>query len=244
MIVRKHITENNERTMENKPIIGILADGKGGCPSGYITGVTQAGADYVMLRATKDEAVITAQTCMCDGFVFIGGPDINASKYGMENHSSMHLLDEELETFYLALAKKAIYETHKPVLGICLGCQLINVVMGGTLIRDIASAVPNSLIHPRPSGATAEIWHGVELFLPLRDVFGAGHLVCNSSHHQAVDKPGEGLIVAARACDGVTEAVALPNLQERFIIGTQWHPERILDKPRQQKVFNALVAAV
>jgi putative glutamine amidotransferase len=131
-----------------------------------------------------------------------------------------------------------------PVLGICAGMQLLNVVRGGTLYQDLPAdagvsgheqAAPKDL----PSHAV-KVAPGTLLWRLL----GAGvpeHRV-NSTHHQAVREPGTGVLVAATAPDGVIEAVELPDLS--FAVGVQWHPEAVVaHDPRQAGLFTGVVEA-
>jgi putative glutamine amidotransferase len=125
-----------------------------------------------------------------------------------------------------------------PVLGVCYGMQLLAVVAGGSLVYDLATDRPDAADHrlPEPGGRhTIEIAPGTL----LAQLLGAGTTAVNSTHHQAVDAAGAGLRVSARAADGVVEAIESAD-PERFVLGVQWHPER-MDPAHRAAVFGPFV---
>lgn len=167
---------------------------------------------------------------------------MDASSYSMENHPSMEILCRRSGDYYLCLAREIIFSTAKPMLGICLGHQVINVAMGGTLFRHIPEDVAGCVEHRRLNPAE-ETWHKVSLLPPLQPVFGVSELKCNSSHHQAVSRIGQGLMIAAKAEDGVVEAVCTTKYEKRFLVGLQWHPERIFQQEALHiNIFKALIS--
>ena len=112
----------------------------------------------------------------------------------------------------------------KPVLGICRGIQLINVLLGGTLYQDLPRQHPSDVTHhQRPPYDVPS--HTVRLVpgTPLHDLLGRDTLAVNSYHHQAIDRLADGLTAMAYAPDGLVEAVCLPS--QRFLWAVQWHPE-------------------
>ncbi len=108
----------------------------------------------------------------------------------------------------------------RPILGICRGSQLLNVARGGTIIGDI---VDYALHHGAP-GEPEFVDEPIDLVpgTRLAGILGADRIVGRSGHHQAVDRVGAGLVVAARALDGIVEGVEDPH---RWYLGVQWHPE-------------------
>ena len=127
----------------------------------------------------------------------------------------MDLEDERRVEFDLALFPSALKQG-KPVLGICYGMQLINIVMGGTLYQDIGSQKEGAINH-REGGHTVQVNDN-----PFVE---AGRYMVNSSHHQAVKQTGCGLNPFAFSPDGMIEAFY--SLRHRFVMGVQWHPERM-----------------
>jgi putative glutamine amidotransferase len=125
-----------------------------------------------------------------------------------------------------------------PVLGICYGMQLLAVVAGGSLVYDLPTDRPAAGAHrlPEPGGR-----HVIEIApgTLLARLLGAGTTAVNSTHHQAVDEPGSGLRVSARAADGVVEAIESAD-PDRFVLGVQWHPER-MDAAHRSGLFGPFV---
>jgi putative glutamine amidotransferase len=149
-------------------------------------------------------------------------------------------LKERRTRFEWSITKGAI-DRDLPLLGICGGQQLLNVVLGGTLVQHIPDAVPAGLAHEQPNPRT-EAGHEV-LVAPgtlLRRVTGAERLPVNSAHHQAADRVGPGVLVSATAPDGVIEAIEDP--RRRFCLGVQWHPEYGISAA-DTAVIRAFVAA-
>ena len=147
---------------------------------------------------------------------------------------------DEHDSFWIQWAK-----THGvPILGICYGCQILNVVFGGTLIQDIATARPNALDH-KPAGRSRERVHEIRFesrILRLPELREQHHHV-NSSHHQAIDQLAEGFTPVAWADDGILEAFEWAE-PEPWILGVQWHPELIYTiDPASAAVFRAFVKA-
>jgi putative glutamine amidotransferase len=167
-----------------------------------------------------------------DGIVATGGEDVHPEEYGEAPISELGVVDRARDRFELALIMRAV-ERGRPVLAICRGIQALNVALGGTLYQDLRTQLPGSCIHqPAPlwerEGRLAPCGHEVSVTEGslLAATVGRRRLDVNSYHHQAVNRPGPGVRVAARAPDGVIEAIELPAC--RFVLGVQWHPELLL----------------
>ena len=193
----------------------------------YLLAIERAGAVPVVLPP-----IVTDVECLLDrldGVCLSGGPDLDPEAYGArERHAELGPTEPSLDDFELALARAAI-ERGIPLLGICRGAQALNVALGGTLHQHLPG-------HRQAEPGT-DTTHEVEV-LPgtrLAAVVGGGTLAVNSFHHQAVDRLGRGLRVAARAADGTVEAIEGPG----FAIGVQWHAETLADG----RLFEALVGA-
>ena len=171
-----------------------------------------------------------------DGLLLTGGADLAASLYGQEMHPQarpLHPMREAAELAWFAWADAA----GVPILGICLGCQVVNVGRGGSLVQYLPET-PETMDHRH----TGEGWHDVAVCGPmLRRIVGSDTIRVNSRHQQAVDRPGRGLRVAARAEDGVVEAVESDTAH--FVLGLQWHPEYFPDAPSTQAIMAAFLAA-
>ena len=164
-----------------------------------------------------------------DGLIVSGGQDVHPQRWGgirpVDPHADPRLafdaIDDERDQYEAMLISDAL-ESGIPVLGVCRGHQLLNVVLGGTLIEDIRET---SVVHSSPHAAPAGYSDGhIIEFVPgsvARQLYGACR-TSNSWHHQSIDEPGEGLVVTGRAMDGIVEMVELSG---RPVIGVQWHPE-------------------
>jgi putative glutamine amidotransferase len=160
-----------------------------------------------------------------DGIVLTGGLDINPAAYGEAPHPTVNLLPRERQDFDFAVAREAL-RRRLPLLGICLGAQELNVVLGGSLVQDIPSEVEGHVSHRnREPEAIRQGAHPVTLVegTLLAELYEQQTFNVPSLHHQAVERIGEGLVVAARAPDGVIEAFVHPG--HAFLVGVQFHPE-------------------
>jgi putative glutamine amidotransferase len=164
-----------------------------------------------------------------DGLLFCGGGDLEPSTYGMTTSAPLTGVDPERDRLELTLARWAL-EDGKPVLGICRGQQLLNVAAGGTLIPDIPSLRPNALVHSDPDRPPEALLHSVTVKPDtyLAKVGTPPSLEVNSTHHQAVDRPGYGWEVSAVAPDGIIEGIEAPG--HPFALAVQWHPERLMPR--------------
>jgi putative glutamine amidotransferase len=130
-----------------------------------------------------------------------------------------------------------------PILAICRGVQVLNVARGGTLTQDVPSEVEGGLGHEQHAVRWEDLWHGLTVVEGTRlgGIAGRTTVQVNSFHHQAAERIGEGLVVSARAPDGVIEGLEDP--AHPFLVGVQWHPERRPDDPLTVGLFAAFVAA-
>ena len=176
-----------------------------------------------------------------DGLIVTGGAfDIDPALYGaVERHPTVDLKAART-AFEWAVTERALARD-LPVLGICGGQQLLNVVLGGTLIQHIPDVVPNALAHEQPNPRD-EASHVVEIVQNslLHRICGHDVLAVNSAHHQAVDRTGRDVTVSATAPDGVVEAIEHPAY--RFCLGVQWHPEFLISEG-DLPILQALVRA-
>jgi putative glutamine amidotransferase len=208
----------------------------------YVDAVLSAGGLPVLLPHA--EPVAAAYLALLDGLVVTGGAfDIPPELYGDARREVCGPSKPDRTRFEKEILE-AVLAAGLPVLGICGGMQLLNVVRGGTLYQDLASdAGIGGHEQPAPKDLPT---HAVKVAAGtlLWRLLGAGvpeHRV-NSTHHQAVREPGTGVLVGATAPDGVIEAIELPDLP--FALGVQWHPEAVLKHdPRQAGLFAGLVEA-
>jgi putative glutamine amidotransferase len=232
-----------------RPVIGVTLDSEqqGGYSKlpwyalrqNYFEAVTRAGGAPVALPHEPD--LVSDYLAMIDGLLVSGGAfDVDPSLYGaLSRHDSVTTKDKRTR-FEWEITRAAV-EADRPVLGICGGQQLLNVVLGGTLVQHIPDSVPGCLEHEQKNPRT-EPGHevAVEPGSLLHRVTGAERLPVNSAHHQAADAMGPGVVVSARAPDGVIEAIEVPG--RAFCLGVQWHPEYDIS-PGDTAVIRAFVDA-
>ena len=159
-----------------------------------------------------------------DGLVITGGNfDIDPNKFGETSvHQTVKL--KENRTNFELLAAGIMLNQNKPVLGICGGEQLINVLYKGSLIQHIPDEIKNPIEHEQKN-PRHEPGHSVRIKdnTKLHSIISTNDIMVNSAHHQAIKTPGNGLIVIALSEDGIIEGIEDPT--KNFCIGVQWHPE-------------------
>lgn len=182
----------------------------------YLEAVFSAGAVPVLGSASSAEQA-DAYARTFDALVLPGGNDLPAEMFGQARHVAC-TCDDPARDLSDRLLWEAFHAAGKRVLGICRGCQVVNVFCGGTLHQHLPDAYDPVLWH----SGNAYGRHGVfvEPDSLLAQLFGGGERRVNSSHHQAIDRPGVGLRVTGRAPDGVTEAAEGENT-----LLVQFHPE-------------------
>jgi putative glutamine amidotransferase len=237
----------------NRPRIGIpwrtsQEEAEGNLPKirNYLEAVEQAGGEPVLLSLAHPET-LEGQLPGLDGFVLPGSPaDVNPAEYGSVNHGKSEPADPPREPTDRAILGHA-FEAQKPVLAICYGCQFLNVFLGGTLLQDVrdetGTRIPHCKedVHPEPLDDPR---HEVRIAAgsQLAKLAGSTHAVVNSSHHQSIAKPGRKLRSTAQASDGIVECVEWTG-GANWVIGVQWHPERMRGDALAERLFSELVAA-
>ena len=212
----------------------------------YLDAVLHAGGEPVLLSLARPQER-HAELAELDGFVLPGSPaDVNPSEYGASNRGQSappDVLREETDRAILGHA----FGDQKPVLAICYGCQLLNVFLGGTLIQDLRTETGTNIPHrkkdmdPEPPEDPV---HDVR-FTPesqLAKLAGSTEGVVNSSHHQSIAMPGRQLRITALANDGIVEGVEWTG-DASWVIGVQWHPERMPGDALAERLFSELVDA-
>ena len=189
----------------------VLISGTAGKMANYILAVEKAGGTAVAVYApTEFEGY--------DGLILAGGSDISPELYGEKNNGLSVGVDNEREESDRQ-AVDAFVKMGKPILGICRGVQMLNVLFGGTMIQDLGEGCKTHTAEGRD-----DKFHAVkaERNTFLYEIYGE-EFETNSSHHQAVKDAAEEFAVVARALDGTIEALAH---ESKEIYGLQWHPER------------------
>jgi len=215
----------------------------------YFAAVRRAGAETEEISLSQPARKLAAQIERLHGFVLPGSPaDVEPSRYGAARHAKTKTLDPARDQTDNTILDHAIAE-RKPVLAICYGCQILNVHRNGTLVQDIRAERPGNEVHGNTDLAAGvkkgDAQHEAILAgdSRLAKLAGTEHVHINSSHHQSIDRPGEGLRVTARSADGIVEGVELEGAGQ-WVVGVQWHPERMPEDAFAQKIFGDFVAAV
>lgn len=235
-----------------RPVIGIpcQADFRAGSERPiygnnrtYVHAVESAGGLPILVPMLNNLNELEDLLPRLDGIVFSGGIDLQPSLYGASKHPAEDEYDPKLDEFEMTMASWALQEDI-PVLAVCRGMQLINVLLGGTLYQDIPSQCSGALNHCRRDQPRTALTHTVlvEEGSLMERVLGTRLLSVNSLHHQAIKDLGKGVRISGRAEDGLAELLELP--EQRFVLGVQGHPEEIHGAvPAFARLFRAFVRA-
>jgi putative glutamine amidotransferase len=211
----------------------------------YVSAVSRAGGEPVVISLGRSSAELSHIAQTLDAILLSGSPaDVEPSLFDAARHSQSAAADPDRERTDFALLEHAL-EQNKPVLAICYGIQSLNVFLGGTLVQDIPSELGTKIEHEwDDENGAPETFHpvSIEQGSLLAQVAGAREARVNSSHHQSILDPGRNLRVVARAEDEVVEAVEWTG-GAQWIVGVQWHPERMADDPLAQDLFHSLIEA-
>ena len=226
-----------------KPTIGItfLSSRISGTSQNYIYAVEEfGGIPRILYPGVPD-----SEFADIDGLLLTGGGDIHPDNFDQEWHPSLKYVNEARDELEIPLCREKI-EADLPVFGICRGIQVMSVAMGGSLYQDIhAEYQQDALIHAQVDDEDSR--HEIEVTDGLLNkLIGKRTDEVNSSHHQAVKDIGEGFVVTAHSTeDGVIEAMENPS--KRFVLGVQYHPERMIQTveflEHRRKLFEAFIKA-
>jgi putative glutamine amidotransferase len=206
----------------------------------YARAVEEAGGLPVVLPPLEHDAIPPLVDRLA-GICLSGGPDLDPAAYEAKPDPHLGPVEPDLDAFEFAVARRAD-ELGIPVLGICRGCQALNVARGGSLHQHLPDVTDGSVKH-RQTQSGREPTHTVrvEPASQLAEIVEPDELDVNSFHHQAVDRVGRGLRAVAWSSDGVVEAIEDPDAQ--LYLGVQWHAETLVHFERHAALFAALVEA-
>jgi putative glutamine amidotransferase len=208
-------------------------------PTGYVDAVRRAGGVPIVFPPGEPEPERLLETV--SALIVSGGGDINPNAYGGRHHETVYSVCEERDAFEFALTRATLADPRVPLLCICRGLQVLNVVCGGSLHVHLPDHYGDRVAHrlmPRDiSVHTVEIEPGSR----LAQILGTTRTEVRSWHHQGIDRVGDGLRPIAWAEDGLIEAVE--HVDHPWCIGVQWHPEMQLEDDAQQRIFRALLDA-
>lgn len=215
----------------------------------YLRAVDRAGGEAVLVSLASRTDVLKREAEYLDAILLTGSPaDVDPAHFGAKRHPAAADADPARERTDFALLEHALAAS-KPVLAICYGIQSLNVFLGGSLVQDIPTELGTKVCHSPeedelPGGGEApDAMHGASID-PGRVLALSGTVQAevNSWHHQSILEPGRGLRITARAPDGVIEAVEWAD-DSNWVVGVQWHPERMPADALAQALFRELVAA-
>ena len=200
----------------------------------YVQAVLDVGGVPVVLPPAGDRAAAASAIDGIDALVLTGGDDVDPVRYGAETHPETDGVHADRDRWELDLLAEAL-DRDLPVLAICRGIQILNVLRGGTLDQHLPDRVSHEGHRPEP-GVMGTTRVRLAPGSPMASILGAElKVLCH--HHQAIGRVGKGIVAVGWAEDGTIEAAAVPD--RRFVLAVQWHPEDD-DDPR---LFDALVAA-
>lgn len=226
------ITTNQSKNANGQPTVMLMQS--------YVNAVLQAGGVPVLIPSLILEDDWEIAYSRLDGILFSGGGDIGLEYSPGEPHPRIDEVDLRRDAIELNLVRAAVSDG-KPFLGICRGCQVVNVALGGTLYTHIPDQFPNALDHSYPGNMRTVLVHEVKIDEGTRmaEIFGEPILRVNSLHHQGLKDIATSLRVAGHAPDGLVEAVELPN--HPFGMAVQWHPEWLTDQDGTRELFRKFV---
>lgn len=243
--------------MPRRPVIGIATQSLPGVPGdrqpcwlmgrSYVEELSKVGAiPWIIPLIPGDADTLEEIFARLDGVFITGGVDVDPACYGEPKSELCGSTDPDRDAVEIALLQHAL-RRELPVLAVCRGIQILNVVCGGTLYQDVTAQVPAALKHdyfPTPEHPSRKyLAHDITVKAGSR----LGHILggtvpVNSMHHQAVKDLAPNLAATAFAPDGIIEGVEGAGSQ--FLIGVQWHPEELTDtQPEMARLFTAFATA-
>ena len=233
-----------------KPLIGITtyqSTNAFGQPTvllqqSYIRAVTQAGGVPVLIPSMIANDGWDVAYSRLDGILFSGGGDIALDHFAGDPHPRINEVESERDAIELLMIQAATSDG-KPFLGICRGCQVLNVALGGTLYTHIPDQLPGAIDHSYPGNMRTILVHQVKIEegTHIAEIYGEPIIKVNSLHHQGLKDIAPVLRVAGHAPDGLVEAIELPD--HPFGLAVQWHPEWLTDQEATRNLFRKFVEA-
>ena len=240
--------------MSPRPIIGITTQTLEPIPGElprcwvmsqrYVDVLTSVGAIPWVIPLTHDTDTLRAIYEQLDGVFLPGGVDMDPTQYSESRLPECGVTDPDRDRVEVALVRWAMAE-RKPVLAVCRGVQVLNVAAGGTLYQDLAEWCDAAIKHdywPNEVRQRQDLVHDViiEPGTQLASIIGAGATNVNSMHHQGIKTLASGLVVNAKAPDGLIEGVE--GRDDSYLIGVQWHPEELVESdPAMRRLFESFI---
>lgn len=206
----------------------------------YVKAVEASGGIPVLIPPVKSETKIKSMVRVLDGLLLSGGKDLDPKYYG-EEPVGVWRIDPEKDVLELTLTRTAL-KRNIPILGICRGCQVLNVVGGGTVAQHLSTQ--KGAIKHWQTAPDAYPTHGLELRKGTRllQIIGESRIRVNSFHHQAIKDVAKGYKVSAVAPDGTVEAIESEG--DSWVIGVQFHIEYLWEEyPEFKRIFVDFIEA-
>jgi putative glutamine amidotransferase len=233
-----------------KPLIGITTNQSQNAygqrtimlMQSYVNAIIQAGGVPILIPSLITEDGWDALYSRLDGILFSGGGDIGLEHFPGLPHPRIDDVDLARDSVELNLVQAAA-SGGKPFLGICRGCQVVNVALGGTLYTHIPDQLPNALDHDYPGNKRTILVHEVKIEegTHVAEIYGEPIIKVNSLHHQGLKDIAPSLRIAGHSPDGLVEAIELPD--HAFGLAVQWHPEWLTDQESTRNLFSRFVEA-
>ena len=204
----------------------------------YLRSLVEAG---IPREAIEIVTPLSPEAGAFDALLLGGGVDVDPRRYGKDRLDNGTVeVDADRDAIDFCLLEEA-RRTGVPVFGICRGLQVVNVALGGTLVQDIPSERPSTVVHQRTREEKTKLDHRVAITpgTELSRIAGAKDAAVNSRHHQAIEDVAPGLTVSAVAPDGVPEAVEAAG--EPWLVAVQWHPENLAGDSLSKRLFGEFV---
>jgi putative glutamine amidotransferase len=213
--------------------------------SAYISALESAGLIPLIVPPLSSTAAAAEILSRVDGLLLTGGEDVEPSLYGQPRSAQCGVSNIARDHTEIALIRAA-QEMKVPVMAICRGPQVLNAALGGTLIQDIPSEIPNALQHEDRADRSARV-HDVtiEQGTRLAKAVGGTRITVNSLHHQAVLDVAPALKAVAHAPDGIVEGLESKS-DDWWVLAVQWHPEEMNNSPEpwDRGIFKAFAASL
>lgn len=229
-----------------KPIIGITPSLEGTriqMQRENSDAISIAGGLPFIIPYLDEEQSIQELAQRIDGLLLTGGGDIDPFLFGEEPVPGLGSITPERDQLEMTLIREML-KLNKPILGICRGCQILAIAVGGSMFQDIYAQKEQPLLQHAQKAPRYHVSHLalIQEGSLLHRIMGEGQIKVNSFHHQAVRELPAGFRISGVATDGVIEAIE--SMENPFVIGVQWHPEDLYARhPQMLKLFQALVEA-
>lgn len=231
-------------TVGMESLMGITGQDWDFVAGDYVYGLEKAGATPVLIPRTADNETLKPLIDALDGVLVSGGHDVDPASYQERILGHCGRIVPERDAMDIFITRYA-YEQGKAILGICRGCQIMNVAFGGNMYQDLEKESDGKFLHHFMGNSPRNRVVHKDTLAPgsiVAQIFGKETLSVNSYHHQAVKEPGENVTFTAWSEDGVPEALEISG-KHPFVVGVQWHPEMMFDSEEQLKIFQAFTEA-